>query len=145
MAKVVYDKWEEQKLKGCPSQQISIESCKKIFRELLKAYAKSTLIIDGLDECDFKTRQELIDVLDDVICGSESLVKIFIASRDDADLMQQYRYGRNLTIHEKYSKYNAKDIEKYVLSRMTEHKLFKVSDSTKRQILETIGRKSQGM
>jgi ankyrin repeat domain-containing protein 50 len=138
----VQDEWEEQRLKGCPSQQISIESCKRIFRELLKAYAKSTLIVDGLDECDLKTRHELINVLDDVKRGSESLVKIFIASRDDSDLMQQYEYGRNLQIH---SKYNTRDIQEYVLSRMTENKLFKVSEATKYEILETIGRKSRGM
>ena len=142
LVSAVYNEWNEQKLKGFPSRHLSIEKCKEIFPELLKAYAQSTIIIDGLDECDAKTRQELISVLEDIVNGSESLVKIFIASRDDPDLKQQYQSGRNLQVS---ANHNQEDIKKYVRFRMESHKSFKVSDSTKDLILEKMSEKSQGM
>lgn len=142
LVKVVYDEWTIQWQKGLPSKHLPYDKCKEILPELLKAYAGSTIIIDGLDECNAKTRQELIEVLDETIKTSASLIKVFISSRDDSDLKQQYGSGKNIQID---ASHNQGDIEKYVLARMKKHKLFKVSKSTEDSILTTIRQKSQGM
>lgn len=142
LVKAFYNEWRIQWLKGLPSKHLSYDKCKEILPELLKAYAGSTIIIDGLDECNAKTRQELIEVLDETIKTSTSLIKVFISSRDDSDLKRQYGSGNHLQID---ASHNQGDIEKYVLARMEKHKLFKVSKSTEDSILTTIREKSQGM
>ncbi len=53
-----------------------------------------TFVIDGLDECNTKTRAELLQALQTVLQISKPLVKILVSSRDDGDTeceLENYR------------------------------------------------------
>ncbi|KAF8429793.1 hypothetical protein EV426DRAFT_570832 [Tirmania nivea] len=71
-----------------------------------------TTIIDALDELDLdyetKHRPLLLELLNNVVLQCHSLVKIFVASRDDQDIMMEFKKVPNL--------FNSlKDIERYII------------------------------
>ena len=70
-----------------------------------------TIIIDALDECDPDTRSELLDTLEFILQESATLIKIFVSSRDDQDIVCQLQVYPNLEI---LSNRNSDDIAKFV-------------------------------
>lgn len=47
----------------------------------------TTIVIDALDECNSNERQYLLDSIEQILQDSFSLVKIFVSSRDDQDIV----------------------------------------------------------
>lgn len=66
------------------------------------------IIVDALDECDPETRQSLLDAFEDILRESAGLVKIFVSSRDDQDIVCTLREYPNMNIS---SDKNTTDIE----------------------------------
>lgn len=79
---------------------------------------------------------------------SENIVKIFVSSRDDHDLVHHLRDSPNLYIH---AVNNEQDIESFVHSKVSEaieeERLLcgKVSERLRRLIIYTLNQKAQGM
>ncbi len=72
----------------------------------------TTIIIDALDECDPEKRQSLLDVLESILQESSlGLVKIFLSSRDDQDIVCSLRDYPNVDV---VSDKNTTDIEAFV-------------------------------
>ncbi|RPB20958.1 hypothetical protein L211DRAFT_462101, partial [Terfezia boudieri ATCC MYA-4762] len=92
------------------------EDCGTLLLSLLNMYPQTTIIIDALDELDLdyesKHRHLLLELLNDVILKCESLVKIFVASRDDQDIVMEFKKVPNLFIK---ATDNLKDIERYII------------------------------
>ena len=68
-------------------------------------------MIDALDECDPAKRDKLLDALEDILEEAPSLVKIFVSSRNDQDIVSQLRHYPNLAID---SDRNGGDITEFV-------------------------------
>ncbi|PLB46372.1 hypothetical protein P170DRAFT_215217 [Aspergillus steynii IBT 23096] len=82
-----YESRKEQAQKdGSSLRELTIEDCTKLIREITRSNP-ATIIIDALDECDQFTCHELLDALHDIVAGSEEVVKIFVSSRDDVDVI----------------------------------------------------------
>ncbi|KAH0557050.1 hypothetical protein GP486_005162, partial [Trichoglossum hirsutum] len=71
----------------------------------------ATIIIDALDECDPRRRHELLDALTEILRESTCLVKIFVSSRDDDDILCQLGEFPNLYVH---ANDNGDDIESFI-------------------------------
>jgi hypothetical protein len=69
------------------------------------------IILDALDECDASERHKLLNALDTIIHESSSLVKVFVSSRDDGDLVCQLALSPNVFIR---ASDNGADIERFV-------------------------------
>jgi hypothetical protein len=108
----------------------------------------ATIVIDGLDECDPAKRQELLDSLEAIIANSDNIVKVFLSSRDDHDLVHRLSKTPNLYIR---ASDNREDIESFVKTRVDEavakDRIIcgSVSQSLKRAILESLIQKASGM
>ena len=108
----------------------------------------ATIVIDALDECDPGSRGELLDALDTIICESASLVKVFVSSRDDGDIVCRLANSPNVYIR---ASDNKVDIERFVRTQVTEaikkKRLIKgnVSEQLKSQIIKTLINEAQGM
>ncbi|KAI8634071.1 hypothetical protein F5Y19DRAFT_487596 [Xylariaceae sp. FL1651] len=64
--------------------------------ELTAEQPRTTTAINGLDECNQKTRRVLLEALTRVTTsGSPTLIKVFIASREDDDTKDEYEGGEN--------------------------------------------------
>jgi len=115
---------------------------------LINAYRRTAIIINALDEADPKKRRKSLDTLKAIMETSSSLVKIFVSSRDDGDIVRTLKGEPNLFIE---AKDNSQDIEWFVQREITqcimEGRLLEgvVSDETKIQVMSCLVNKVNGM
>ena len=79
--------------------------------ELVGRYPETIIVVDALDECDPDRRQYLFDAFESILQESAGLVKIFVSSRDDQDIVHILQDYPSLNIS---SSKNAHDIESFV-------------------------------
>jgi hypothetical protein len=69
------------------------------------------IMIDAMDECNHKKRAYLLKALERILRESNGLVKIFVSSRDDHDIVLRLHRYPNLEIK---SNRNSDDITRFV-------------------------------
>jgi hypothetical protein len=132
---------------GTAIEALTIEESLRLILALLES-DPATIIIDALDECDPYQRHKLLDALDRIIQESASLVKIFVSSRDDNDIVCLLTLSPNVVI---CAVDNGEDIKRFIDSEVDQsirHKrllIGKVSEELKNQIKTTLTRGAQGM
>lgn len=117
---------------------------------LLKIFEENpaTIIIDALDECDPDERHKLLSTLDTIIIKSASLVRVFVSSRNDGDIVCQLEESPNIFIR---ASNNSGDIARYVhdqVSHAIKKKRItkgKVSPEMKERIISTLIEGAQGI
>ena len=97
-------------------ENLELEECVKVILELLETNP-AIIIIDALDECGPAGMQDLLEALHSIIRESNNVVRVFISSRDDHDLVYRLAQTPNLYIR---AADNMEDIEKFVISRVEE-------------------------
>jgi hypothetical protein len=138
---------EEAEDDGCEPTKLTLTETVGLIVTLLDSNP-ATIIIDALDECDPCRRHELLAALDRIIQESASLVKIFVSSRDDNDIVYRLRHSWNVYIN---AGDNSKDIERFVQAEVEQSiqngRLLggNVSQELKNQILMALGSGAQGM
>ena len=73
------------------------------------------IVIDGLDECEADLLFEMIEGLEAVLSRTQSLVKIFVSSRNDVDLVRWLQAYPNKEI---LSSDNEADVDRFVESEV---------------------------
>lgn len=107
-----------------------------------------TIVIDALDEVDGSRRDVLFDALERIIQESQNVVKLFISSRNDGDIVEKFKQNPNVGIT---SELNRLDIEGFVHSKIEaaikSKKILRgrVSTELRTEICNTLIAKSQGM
>ena len=140
-------KQKKREAKGRNPEKLTLEETQDTLLALLHINP-ATIVIDALDECDPYSRHELLDALDEITCKSASLVKVFVSSRDDGDIVCRLDNSPNVYIH---AHDNKADIERFVHTKVTEaiekKRLIrgKVSEQLQNQIIETLIDGAQGM
>jgi hypothetical protein len=71
---------------GSPLRALTIDDCTRLILELTKDNP-ATIIIDAFDECDEESRYKLLDALDLIMASSKEVVRVFVSSRDDIDIV----------------------------------------------------------
>jgi hypothetical protein len=106
-------------------------------------------VIDAVDECDPEERADLLETLETILRESLHLVKIFLSSRDDQDIVCHLRDYPNLEIS---SGRNADDIVSFVKIKtrdlIKKRKLLRFSDKKnelERIIVDQIAKGASGM
>lgn len=122
----------------------STDECETALTELTKFYPRTILILDALDECEVDTREVLALFLRNLVDKGEGTVKLFIASRKEAEIEQHLGSQKLIKIS---TADNKGDIEKYIEEEIGKvHVLWSsVSAEVKQQVKKTIGEKSDGM
>lgn len=123
---------------------LSTIECETALFKLINFYSRTILVLDALDECEMDTRETLARVLQNLVDKGEGTVKVFIASRKEADI-EEYLGLRNLV--EINTADNKEDIEKYVEEEVAKVSGIwrSVSAEVKEQVKKTIKEKSDGM
>lgn len=99
--------------KQSTSADLSRDEAYELLLITVDLYSKTTIVIDGLDECPSGTRGDVIDCLIDIVKNSKSLVKLFISSRPIPEL--EHRFGSS-TSRIDTNKNNEADIENLIIS-----------------------------
>lgn len=142
------DKYQERKREGFATGPLDTDECRDLIIQLLPNYRQSNIVIDALDECDKQTRSKLLSVLATIMESTPNLVKIFISSRDDDDIVLKLNRRPTIRIS---SKDNSGDIERFVQSeiekRISSRELLygKVSENLKGHVIKTLINGADGM
>ncbi|KAJ6035890.1 NACHT nucleoside triphosphatase [Penicillium herquei] len=105
---------ESRRLAGA---NLDMATCKGILLESLNLFPKTTLVLDALDECDSATRGVLVTFLDGLLSAAENPVKVFVVSRPDEDIRNQFLARPNIEIQ---ADNNHADIKMYLNARILE-------------------------
>lgn len=106
----VIEKYKRQG-EGFKSNGLDVDDSRDLIIRLIEDYNMTIIVVDALDECDAEMRQSLLDALEHILKESVGLVKIFVSSRDDQDIVYTLRDYPNLDIS---SDRNTADIKAYV-------------------------------
>lgn len=107
-----------------------------------------TILIDALDECRSDQRHKLLGALDVLLEKSSHLVKVFVSSRDDIDIVLRLQKHPNIyiNIHD-----NKHDIDRFIRAEVqraqSDGRLLKglVSSELKTFITRNLAMKARGM
>ena len=122
---------------------LSEQDCKDLLRQFVNIYPKITLVLDGLDECDLRTRHQLIEVFAYLLEHASRPVKIFISSRSDSELIAKLNEGSSIHIQ---AKDNHDDIARFVQGEIARHKkLESMDDDLQEDIINSFSRRGDGM
>jgi hypothetical protein len=105
------DLYDEEEAEGFASGQPRLDESLKLIMQLIELYPQTTIVLDALDECSPATRLDLLRALEHLLQHSCSLVKIFVSSRNDQDIVMQLKGYLNLEID---SRRNSNDIAQFV-------------------------------
>lgn len=140
----------EKKGQGFNSRGLRIEESCELITKLIEHYPMTTMIIDALDECDPEKRDILLDAIEGLLQNSSlGLLKVFLSSRDDQDIVCTLREYPNLDL---VSSRNSADIEAFV--REETDKLVKkrrllrnshAKEALKALIIDEVSRGADGM
>jgi hypothetical protein len=123
---------------GFASGSFGMDESRALIIQLIEHYSLTTIVIDALDECDPESRADLMDTLEAVLQESSSLVKIFVSSRDDQDIVLHLRKYPHLELS---SDKNKQDITSFVSTEtknlIRRRKLLRFS-MNKEELQETI-------
>ncbi|KAF6230805.1 hypothetical protein HO173_010921 [Letharia columbiana] len=108
----VIEKYKRQG-EGFKSNGLGLDDSRDLIIRLIEDHSMTMtiIVVDALDECDAEMRQSLLDAFEHILKESVGLVKIFVSSRDDQDIVCTLRRYPNLDIS---SDKNTADIEAYV-------------------------------
>jgi hypothetical protein len=141
-----YDVHEKE---GFAAESLRLHETYALIMRLSQNYPMLTIILDALDECNPATRESLVSTMEHILKESPCLVKIFVSSRDDQDIVYKLRHYPNLELS---SYKNSSDIAKFVESEtcrlMSSGKLLRYSSAQqelKQRIIQRVASDAQGM
>jgi hypothetical protein len=147
--KATIDVYTKKEAQAFASGSLQIEESRDLIIQLINEYPLTTIVLDALDECNPETRTELLDVLEKILQNSSSLVKIFVSSRSEQDIVFQLQHYPGLEIN---SARNSNDIRAFIQSEAKEliekRKLLRHSLAKKEMeklIVEKLAQDAQGM
>jgi hypothetical protein len=142
----LYNQKEEE---AFASGSLRLKEIRTLTIQLAEYYPLVTIIIDALDECDPDNREDLVDTLETILQESTTLIKVFISSRDDQDIVFRLKQYPNLEIS---CNRNSKDLNNFIQHKTKElirkRKLLKYTQSRERMetfIVNGIAKKAAGM
>ncbi len=125
---------------------MSFSEVRDQLRILTQKFSQTTLVLDALDECDRSTRMEVVNFLSDLVMQPSRVLRVFISSRPDSDLVAKFRVGPNLEIK---AVDNEMDIVKYVEATITNANSppywQSLDKELRRHVCRTLVSKSEGM
>lgn len=144
----VLSMYNTKKETGFASNSFDFKESLDMIISLTSMYTQTSIIVDALDECDPLKRRKFLYSLEEIMKSSSGLVKIFVSSREDNDIVRRLEGVPNLWIE---AKDNRNDIQTFVereVARCIEQGdlLNGVVDNEMRtRITETLIDKAQGM
>lgn len=109
----VVEMYKQEEAQGNASGSLDLDGAQELILKLIDVSPYTTIIIDALDECSKEGRGCLLDFIKTALVEASSLVKFFISSREDGDIVFNLQRFPNCRIS---SKKNRADIEAFVKS-----------------------------
>ncbi|KAK1533915.1 hypothetical protein CPAR01_10623 [Colletotrichum paranaense] len=135
------DRWHKKLLMFCKDaaasrRSLQISECQQFVRDLVNTYPRSILVLDALDECDQRSRTQIVSFFRKLVEDSDRPVKVFMSSRPETDVLELMETSSCIQIS---TSDNQKDIEKYIDLKLSQGGL---SPIWKRQSVKSLVRKT---
>ena len=127
--------------------KLSLKETESLVLQVL-ADNPATLIIDAMDECDPRTRHFLFEFLDTAVKVSSNVVKVFLTSRNESDIVCRLRTTPNIYID---MQKNEIDIRRFIDVGIKQAVMQKrllngqVSEALQSKISSTLDSRARGM
>ncbi|RPB22319.1 hypothetical protein L211DRAFT_333519 [Terfezia boudieri ATCC MYA-4762] len=86
----IVDIYRDRERNGQKSAQLSLKESQDLLVQPIDIYPQTTICINAIDEVDDDTRIHLLKSLKNVIKASKNVVKIFVTTRMDSDILMQF-------------------------------------------------------
>ena len=130
--------YKKREAKGFASGLLHIAESSAIIIQLIKSYPLTTIVINALNECNPEKQGDLLETLEKILQKSSQLVKIFVSSRNDQDIVNYLQNYPNLNI---VSDKNMDDITSFISAEIknlvNKRKLLQYS-SNQKELMESI-------
>ena len=106
------------------------------------------IVVDALDEADEAERGDLLRSLEKILQESQNVVKIFVSSRNDGDIVDALEHYSNINIEEGMNGEDIRKFAEYKVQEAIETKRLlrgRVSLSLRKEITEPLLIGAQGM
>ncbi|KAF8534011.1 hypothetical protein BDD12DRAFT_897231 [Trichophaea hybrida] len=146
--KPIVDFYKDREQKGQTSSGLILPDNQEMLIKITDIYSQTTICLDALDEIDPDKRINLLKSLKLVIEKSKNLVKIFATSRNDPDILHQFKMFPRIDVQPDD---NEKDIREFIQSKVEraidDAQLLQgiVSDDLRIEICDALGTRSKGM
>lgn len=143
--KTLYQEIEDE---GFGERDWTTNECVDTIIQVMDIYPSVTIIIDALDECEADERMDLLLALKEVRDKSANLVKIFISSRDDVDILTSLADASDIRIS---ADDNEEDIGRFVHEKVdalmnTRERLYcSDTEGLRQEMASVLSEKAQGM
>jgi hypothetical protein len=141
--------YKKREMEGFASGSLGIDDSRVLILQLAEHYPLTTIVIDALDECDPERRTDLLETLESILQESSSLVKIFVSSRSDQDIVLHLQDYPKLELS---SEKNKDDISSFVTAEtynlIQRKKLLALStnkEKLKIEIIKQVTKNADGM
>jgi hypothetical protein len=94
----IVEEYRLREREGFAKGSLNLKASYETILKLTEVYPQITIILDALDEINVTTRDSLIKGLHHLVQKSSNLVKIFVSSRDDDDIVFHLEKVANLRI-----------------------------------------------
>ena len=148
LLKPVIDIYLDRERKGQRSSRLSLGESEELLVKLADIYPQTTICIDALDEVETNTRIHLLKALKNIIEKSKTLVKIFVTTRMDPDILRQFEMFPRIELEPDD---NIGDINQFVETKLQntidDGRLLEgdVPSELKAEIYDVLCRRSRGM
>jgi len=143
--KPVVDIYTDRENKGQKSSKLTLTESQEVLIKITDIYSQTTIFLDALDEVKREIRINLLEALRQVIEMSKNLVKIFATSRNDPDILNEFRTFPRIDVKPED---HARDIDMFIKSKVEHNKqllLGTASDELQCEICDVLGSRSKGM
>jgi len=107
--------YQDREKQGQKSAPLSLVESQDLLVQMIDIYPQTTICIDAMDEVDNDTRIFLLKCLKHVIAASKNVVKIFVTTRMDTDILTQFQMFPRLELQPDD---NIGDISGYVRTKV---------------------------
>ncbi|KAL7266629.1 hypothetical protein RUND412_010821 [Rhizina undulata] len=107
-----------KKRKNGVTRRLWLEESTELISHLSKAFQQTVIIVDALDECKKETRYQLLIALKKLRSSTNGLIKVFITSRNDDDIVFQLTDEADVLIQPSD---NSNDIERFVVAEVEKY------------------------
>ncbi|KAH6670609.1 hypothetical protein B0J14DRAFT_99850 [Halenospora varia] len=140
--KIILDWYKRDAKRYVTGSRLSLTECEDLLIELMNLRGKTTLVIDGVDEC--TKPMELLRSLHR-LCTSHSVLKIFIISRLDVEVLEIF--PKISTVRSDFGK-TSHDIKEYIrteLQRKERRNPKVITDQLAERMVDVLTERAQGM
>ena len=139
----IVDAYVSKEGRGLEPPSFTTSEAAHLLCEVSKDYSMTTIIIDGLDECELQERERVVQELRQLLQRTQRL-KVVVTSRDNDDIVRSFQHDSEIAVDKEA---NPADLAYYIRTIVEESQLLRgrISPDLKAEVIRSLERDADGM